>query len=258
MLANSSNSKPLPVRTVVRRLSHNRWVIVAALPLWVFTGFFLAQVVFMGLLYVAQYVGISFVGMNSTVLNAFLAAVIYLLTLSIVIGLPWAIRRHWATTKEDVGLTRLLSWKDLGLAPVGFLIYFFGSAVLVYVAGLVIPWFNADQTQQTGFSHLTQYYEYLLAFVTLIVVAPVAEEILFRGFLYGKLRKYMPVWGAILITSALFGFIHGQWNVGVDVFALSIVLCVLREITGSIWAGILLHMIKNGIAFYILFINPLL
>jgi membrane protease YdiL (CAAX protease family) len=68
----------------------------------------------------------------------------------------------------------------------------------------------------------------------------------------------MPVWVAIVITSALFGFIHGQWNVGIDVFALSVVLCSLREITGSIWAGILLHMLKNSVAFFIIFITPVL
>ena len=94
----------------------------------------------------------------------------------------------------------------------------------------------------------------MLAFITLVVIAPVAEEVLFRGYLYGKLKKYVPVWAAILITSALFGLIHGTWNVAVDTFALSIILCLLRESTGGIWASILLHMIKNGIAFYFLFI----
>jgi membrane protease YdiL (CAAX protease family) len=47
-----------------------------------------------------------------------------------------------------------------------------------------------------------------------------------------------------------------QWNVAADTFALSLVLCTLRQITGNIWAGVLLHMIKNGIAYYFLFINP--
>ncbi|RYZ49901.1 MAG: CPBP family intramembrane metalloprotease, partial [Sphingobacteriales bacterium] len=59
-----------------------------------------------------------------------------------------------------------------------------------------------------------------------------------------------------IVTSIVFGAIHGQWNVAVDVFALSLILCSLREITGSIWAGVLLHMLKNGIAFYFLFIGP--
>jgi membrane protease YdiL (CAAX protease family) len=90
----------------------------------------------------------------------------------------------------------------------------------------------------------------------LVVIAPFAEEILFRGYLYGKLRKSIPTWLAMVVTSALFGAIHAQWNVGVDVFVLSMVACSLREVTGGIWAGILLHMLKNGLAFYILFINP--
>jgi len=56
----------------------------------------------------------------------------------------------------------------------------------------------------------------------------------------------------------VFAVAHFSWNVGVDVFALSIVLCSLRIMTKTIWAPILVHMIKNGIAFFILFISPLL
>ena len=114
------------------------------------------------------------------------------------------------------------------------------------------------KNEDVGFRQLNQRYEYILAFTTLIIIAPIAEEILFRGYLYGKLKKFVPIWVAILVTSALFGSIHGAWNLAIDTFALSIVLCLLRESTGNIWASILLHMAKNGIAFYILFINPTL
>ena len=72
----------------------------------------------------------------------------------------------------------------------------------------------------------------------------------------GKLRKSMPVWAAIIITSLLFALVHFQWNVALDTFALSIVLCLLRLVTKSLWAPILLHAMKNGLAFYLLFINP--
>ena len=59
---------------------------------------------------------------------------------------------------------------------------------------------------------------------------------------------------SIFLVSLLFGIVHLQWNVGVNVFAMSIVLCGLREITGTVYAGILTHMIKNGVAFYLLYI----
>jgi membrane protease YdiL (CAAX protease family) len=219
-------------------------------------GFVLAFIVTYAVLYILNITGISLAGIDATILDATLAAVIYVLTIAFVVGLPRFFQKY--VTLKDLGLQRLPSWMDILLSPAGFIVYFIVSSLLVYTASQLFSGFDIAQAQDVGFTRLTQYYEYALAFVTLIIVAPVAEEVLFRGFLYGKLRTRVPVWVAMLITSALFGLIHGQWNVGLDVFALSMVLCSLREITGSIWSGILLHMIKNSIAFFILFISPLL
>ncbi|HMI09868.1 MAG TPA: type II CAAX endopeptidase family protein [Candidatus Saccharimonadales bacterium] len=247
MLANSSNNKSH---------LHNTGIFVGLL-LWVIAGFIVAYLLLGGGLWVLETAGVRLDSMNGVVLNTILAAVVYVLSLAIVVGVPWLIKKR-ATTKEDVGLTRLPSWMDILLAPAGFIVYFILSSVIVLGATRLIPGFNTDQTQTTGFEGINQQYEYILAFVTLVVVAPVAEEILFRGYLYGKLKKHAPVWVAALGTSLLFGAIHGQWNVGVDVFALSLVLCSLREVTGNIWAGMLLHMLKNGVAFYFLFVNTAL
>lgn len=116
--------------------------------------------------------------------------------------------------------------------------------------------FNANQAQETGFQHLGGGFEFGAAFVALVIIAPVVEELLFRGYLFSKLREKASFWLSTLLTSVLFGFVHLQWNVGLDVFALSLVLCYLREKTGAVWAGIGLHMIKNGIAFLLLFVYP--
>lgn len=232
-----------------------KWGYVALLPLWVAFGFGVAGLTVDGLVFLLHKLGVTFELFNTTILNTVLAACVYLLTLAIVILLPYWIKKVH-TTKKELGLWRLPSWTDIGLAPAGFVIYLLITAILAYVATLLIPAYDANQIQQTGFSRLTDHYEYILAFITLIIIAPVAEEVLFRGYLYGKLRSVAPVWVAVLVTSLLFGAVHGQWNVAVDVFALSLVLCSLREITGNVWAGILLHMLKNSIAFYLLFINP--
>jgi len=223
--------------------------------LWVFIGFFIAQLLLIAVIDGLKIIGVSFVGANQNVANFIIAALIYTLTVAIVIVFPWVIKKYH-TTKVDIGLMRLPTWMDILLAPAGFIVYFLASMVFLYVCTLVFPWLNLNQAQETGFGGTFHNYELLLAFFTLVILAPFAEEVLFRGYLYGKLRQHVPVWGAILLTSALFGIIHGQWNVGIDVFMLSIVMCFLREITGSIWAGMLVHMIKNGIAFYLLFIFP--
>lgn len=225
------------------------------LPLWVVVGFGVSNFVLTGIVLGLKGLGVPLVDVNPTLLNTILAACIYGLSLLVVVGIPWLIGKH-STNKRELGLWRLPNWADIGLAPVGFMLYFLLSALMLYVAALLLPGFDSNQVQETGFGAISQRYEYILAFMTLVVAAPIAEEVLFRGYLYGKLRKNAPMWLAALVTSLVFGAIHGQWNVAVDVFALSIILCILREVTGSIWAGILLHMMKNGIAFYLLFINP--
>ena len=151
-----------------------------------------------------------------------------------------------------------MSWTDILLAPAGMIVYLILSSLLILLATKIFPWFDVNQAQQTGFSQLSYRYEYIVAFMTLVVIAPVAEEVIFRGYLFGKLRKFVPFWVAAIVTSVLFGLAHGAWNIAIDVFALSMVSCVLRESTGNIWTSILIHMLKNGLAFYILFINPLL
>lgn len=227
-----------------------------ALPAWVFVGFMVAQVIVGILLSFITYLKIPLNNVNESTIQTIGSLVIYVLALGIVIGLPWMIKKY-RTSRKDVGLDSYMRWTDLLLAPAAFIVYILLSFLLTSIASN-FPFYSVDQVQDTGFKALNQGYEYFLAFVTLVIVAPVSEEILFRGYLLGKLRKYIPIWASILITSLLFGIVHFAWNVGVDVFALSIVLCLLRIQTGRLWPSIILHMIKNAIAFYFLFINPLL
>lgn len=246
MSANSSDSG-----STVRRV-----FTAIGLPLWVLAGFGLAIGVTVALMWLISTSGIQLEQLNEVVFSTFVAALTYLVALAIVIGVPYFWKRR--TSRKDLGLDRLPRWLDIMLAPAGFIVYLIGSGVVVGLVTQLVPGFDGDQAQELGFTNLSQSYQYVLAFATLVIVAPVAEEVLFRGYLYGKLRRIVPIWVAILVTSILFGVVHGQWNVGLDVFVLSLVMCSLREITGGIWTGILLHMIKNGLAFYLLFINPTL
>ena len=163
--------------------------------------------------------------------------------------------------REDLGLKGIPTWTDIGLAPVGFIVATLLAAGLVAVFS-IFPWFDAGQAQEVGFSTYLVGFDRVVAFIILVVVAPVAEELIFRGWLYGKLRPMLSAKMSdaasmaisIFLVSLLFSIVHMQWNVGVNVFAMSIVLCGLREITGTIYAGILMHMVKNGVAFWLLYI----
>lgn len=219
-------------------------------------SFVAATLLTLGLNWVLVQLGVMAL-LSSTIVDTLVTVVLYALTLLIVIGVPyWA--RQIRTSYEELGLTRWPSWMDLLLAPAGFIVYLILSWLLGAIADAILPWYDLTEAQSVGFEGITLQYEFLLAFVCLVVLAPVAEELLFRGYLFGKLMKHVPVWAAALVTSVLFGLVHGSWTVGVDVFALSLVLCSLRVMTGSIWSSTVLHMIKNGLAFYFLFINPLI
>ena len=203
---------------------------------------------------------------DQPVWTAIFSALSYTLAMALVVLPPiiWRRRVKKAEKTDErnvLGLRGLPTWTDIGLAPVGFLAYYLLAILIVLIFSL-FPWFDAEQVQDVGFNFLASGFDRIVAFITLVVVAPIAEEIIFRGWLYGKMRsellKKLPDWASmvisILLVSILFGVLHGQWNVGVNVFAMSVVLCGLREITGTIYAGILLHMLKNGIAFYALYI----
>ena len=156
-------------------------------------------------------------------------------------------------TRNELGLNNLATFSDIGLALAGFFGYLTFSAILTALFS-VFPWFNLNETQPLLYSTLISPSGKILAAIALVVVGPILEEVIYRGLIYGKLRKKHSLVTSILIVSILFGFLHGQWSVGVDVFALSVVACLMRETTGTIYAGIILHILKNAIAFYMLFI----
>ena len=167
--------------------------------------------------------------------------------------MPWLILKN-KTTRDELGLRGLPTWTDLLLAPIGFILFMLVTVFVMALMRALLPGINWDQTQDVGYNSLVGGGDKILAFIALVVIAPVAEETIFRGWLYGKLRVRMPALPAMLAVSALFGFVHGQWNVGLDVFCLSVVACYLRDITGTIWPGVVLHILKNAVAFWFVFV----
>ena len=139
----------------------------------------------------------------------------------------------------------------------GYIVSLLGAVAIVYVMQLILPVVNWSETQDVGFNNVVSSMDRIITFVALVILAPLMEELIFRGYLYSRLRGKMSALPAIILVSVLFGVMHGQWNVGIVVGVMSVVLCIAREMTGTIYAGILMHMIRNGIAFYMLYVNPM-
>lgn len=92
----------------------------------------------------------------------------------------------------------------------------------------------------------------VLVLILVTVMAPVAEELLFRGYMYRALRNWRGVWPAAIISGIVFGGIHvGSSPIGfvVPLAILGVGLALLYHWTGSLYLPVALHALNNSIAF---------
>ena len=157
-----------------------------------------------------------------------------------------------------IGLGRKPNQTDLVKAAIGFGAFY----ALLIIAGLIVNTISPDltnQKQNVGFNNINNGLENVMAFISLVILPPLGEEILVRGYLYSGLRKIMKFLPALVVTSLFFGAAHLQlgsgtplvWAAAIDTFLLSIVLVYLRERTGALYAGMLVHMLNNLLAFFV-------
>jgi len=180
---------------------------------------------------------------------------------ALTFGAIWWFVRRRGSRLQVIGWRRLRGW-DVAYALTGFALYFIGYALLLAMLTHLVPALNVSQKQDLGFQNVSGGGSLLLTFISLVILPPLVEETVFRGFVYTGLRgKLKPLWAALL-TSVLFASAHLQfgsgkpllWVAAIDTFSLSLVLCYLRQKTNSLWPGIMLHALKNGIAFVSLFL----
>lgn len=169
----------------------------------------------------------------------------------------YVVKRVMRMSLATIGLGRRPQWNDALKAVLGAVAFYVLLIVASIILSALIPSLNSDQKQDVGFNDLNTKVDGVLAFVALVFIPPLGEETLVRGYLYSGLRmrwKFLP---AMLVTSLLFGAAHLQtgegagvlWAAAVDTFILSVVLVYLREKTGALYAGMMVHALNNTIAF---------
>ena len=100
---------------------------------------------------------------------------------------------------------------------------------------------------------LTSASNIVLLFLTVVIIAPVSEEVIFRGVAFYRLKETrLGVSGAIIIPSMLFSLIHLQYEqsiIFVMLFLSAVMFGVIRHITGNLWYCVISHMLMNLIVF---------
>ena len=84
-------------------------------------------------------------------------------------------------------------------------------------------------------------------FLFLLIEAPVLEELLFRGVLFGGLSKIMPVWGAMILSGFIFAFIHVNAATFIPLWFLGVAFAWLYVRTGTLLAPMAVHFTFNAV-----------
>jgi len=153
----------------------------------------------------------------------------------------------WRMKKRKIPLSELGSL-EIQTKPLFLSIFLLAAFLLLeefyfYVLGIEMP---------ESFIEFMLAEPILLGFISVVVVAPIIEEFLFRGFLYSQLRRsFLKDWGAVAVSSLVWTAIHFQYEVGIlfFLFLFGLFLGYFRIKYNSLLIPVALHALNNLIAF---------
>jgi len=173
-------------------------------------------------------------------------AVAYLLTLSfMVVLLHQRGRPFWRSVKWR--------WPSVGL---GYLLTGFALALAVQFSSAYLPIPKSLPIEQ----YFTDPSGVWLMAIFGVTLAPLMEELFFRGFLYPVLERHLPLWLAIGLTALGFALIHASqlaaaWAPLLLLFGVGLVLTITRARTGSVATSFLIHVGYNATLFTMLYLT---
>ena len=160
----------------------------------------------------------------------------------------------WRMKKRKIPLSELGSL-EIQTKPLFLSIFLLATFLLLeefyfYVLGIEMP---------ESFIEFMLAEPILLGFISVVVVAPIIEEFLFRGFLYSQLRRsFLKDWGAVAVSSLVWTAIHFQYEVGIlfFLFLFGLFLGYFRIKYNSLLIPVALHALNNLIAFILTIYFP--
>jgi membrane protease YdiL (CAAX protease family) len=151
---------------------------------------------------------------------------------------------------EMFGLRQLSVGRVLLFAVVGLIVtgvaMELGMMALAAWNGGNLPDPSAQESVQAFENSSSLVFRILLGLIA-VVTAPLTEELLFRGFLYGVVKKGTDRWFAAAFTAAIFAMVHGHVGSAPPLFILGLGLAIAYELTGCLLVPIFMHAMFNAV-----------
>jgi len=155
---------------------------------------------------------------------------------------------------RDVPFWRSLGWRKLNANPgagtgSGWMYFFSGCGLAIFVA---LASYNMKNTEHLPIQEIFKNRSgAMLLMAMAVLVAPLVEETVFRGYLYPLFAKSLGVLPGILITGVLFGLMHGSqlgwtWRLVLLLTLVGVIFTFARARTGTVLASFLLHLGYNS------------
>lgn len=213
--------------------------------------------IFVGLIVVARALRADFSGVTSISQSAKTVAIM-LFVYGLLAFLVWYFGvGKYSGRLADLGFRSFDIRKGFAYAILWLVIV--RAAVILYgmIAGALGTLFGIKPPQEL-ISRVPRLFGYgvwglIVALVIGAFIAPVIEEMFFRGFFYPALRKQFGVFWAILVSSLVFGIFHLNVWLFVPTFLIGVVLAYLYERENSLGPPIALHVANNLISIVLIY-----
>ncbi|MBQ7360088.1 MAG: HAD hydrolase-like protein [Lachnospiraceae bacterium] len=156
----------------------------------------------------------------------------------------------WKMSKSDLLAAKSLTgdrklapavFSNVGIATLGVA---YGVNILFNLVGFTDTLSAFEQLREQAYAT-----PFVLAVLIYCIAAPLAENFLFRGILYNRLKKYGTPLIAAILSSLLFGLYNGNLIAGCYGFVISLLVCFVYERTGKYAMAVLVHMLANFCAY---------
>lgn len=137
------------------------------------------------------------------------------------------------------------------IAPAGVIVtylFLYGLEATGYNAWLSDHFGDQAKLQQTvkTYQEANAVTVRVMIAISVVLIAPIAEEIVFRGYIYTVTKRFSDRFFAAALSSLLFGVVHFNIMALLPLVFLALILTLAYELTGSLWAPISIHAMFNG------------